>query len=221
MEPQKGSDAHRPLRPRATPLSERFGTLAVVAASVAAFAVALILMRPTPQALVEVTALVPIVVPAPVAATPLTVPTPPPVVAKRTGPLFLNEGTLTKEVVHEPEDALPDGTVFINFFSEKLDGFPVLGSSVDVVVDGRPGKIMIQPASVPGWKKAVVHVPDDGAPHEVVYLPIYDLGADGHVTVKETMLQDTRKRLTYIVETPVDMAIFQPGQGRRRIKLKN
>lgn len=134
---------------------------------------------------------------------------------------WLNEGFFGPGKLPEPEDQVKSMSVFSDFFYAPMDGWPVAGNAVDVLVDGRAAKAPLQPAAEPGMTKAVVAVPLDGRPHTVVFMPTYDLGPDGLVTVREIIEQRRDGDRTYTVETPVDRAVFRSGMPRRNVKLKD
>lgn len=154
----------------------------------------------------------------PPAPAPAVVVAPAPAAASR--PRYLSEGYLHMSKAPEPEEVLPPTRVYIDYFYERLDGAAVAGTDVAVLVDGVPGRVPIRRATVPGMFKAVVTVPPDGRTHTVVFAPYYDLGADGLVQVREIMTRTPGGDMTYVVETPVDRAVFRHGGGRRPVRLK-
>lgn len=134
---------------------------------------------------------------------------------------YLLNGFNGPDKLPEPEDALPRASVLVSYYDPTVDGLPVVGDAVDVVIDGRPERIKFQPAAEPGKKKAVVRWPLDGRPHTAVFSSFFDLGSDGLVKVVSTVLQDERGKRRIFIESPVDRIEIIQGEPRRALRLKD
>lgn len=134
---------------------------------------------------------------------------------------YLLNGFNGPDKLPEPEDALPRRSVLVSYYDPAIDGWPVAGDAVDVVVDGRPERVKLQPAAEPGKQKAVVRWPLDGRPHTAVFTSYFDLGSEGLVKVVATVIQDERGKRRVFVESPVDRIDIVQGEPRRALRLKN
>ncbi|UPT75121.1 MAG: hypothetical protein M0D55_05255 [Elusimicrobiota bacterium] len=120
----------------------------------------------------------------------------------------------------EPEQ-LSGMKYFGGFFDPVADGYRVAGDFIDVVVDGKPARMPLKPASRPGVRKLFITMPPDSLPHTIEMRPVYDLGPDGLVQVIDTILDDGRGGRVHISRSPVDSVVLRHGDPPRRLKLKN
>src|SRR5262249_27171844 len=111
----------------------------------------------------------------------------------------------------EPEMSQP-GEPVMHMFYESAENYPVVGDSVEAVVDGESMRLPLVPAAgLPGATKAVVVLPNDGLPHTVVLCPVYDLGPGGKVRVTDTRESDGHGFAVYTFESPVDKVVMKLG----------
>lgn len=133
-------------------------------------------------------------------------------------PLYL--GTSVAARPH-PEPDLSGMKYYAAYYDPAVDGYPVAGDFIDVVVDGKPSRMPLKSAVRPGERKLIIVMPPDSLPHKIEMRPVYDLGPDGLVQVTDTILDDGRGNKVYISRSPVDSIIQRRGDTPRRLKLKN